>query len=267
MTMLKAFFIDCGMRKFLVLIFLCTSLITYGQTVREQDLTKYCYLLVMLRNDSASGFASGFFFRQNSKLLFVTAKHNVSPYDFTTGEPEPAKQGNNAIVVRVTDSLEKTVFKKIELEEYLKGHDTRNITAQPDLEIFDVSGIVTSNVNSVEKFVNQKWNPRTGGSTFHFGYDPTDMTKSFVDSGEPKQVDGRVMKDSRKNGINKKFYYVIEPAARPGNSGAPLFAKDTKTGQIFFAGVIVAGNAEMNLSKVVRPAVVMRSILSRFGTE
>ncbi|MDB5117793.1 MAG: hypothetical protein JWQ79_3285 [Mucilaginibacter sp.] len=254
------------MKKYLLLLMLGLSINPLFAQV-DSALSKYSYLLVGIKSSNNKTqtiypLCSCFFTRRNKELYLVTAKHCIN--DFNGFNLKPTESNFDTIGFRYYNSiLKQTAFSRLVVRGIKKYLPNDFFYEDPDFVFLKMTDtIVDKFVFSMEKYLQDTIkNDYKIDSIVSFGYGLKDPT-TFSIKTTPMHYSGVLANKTNIDPyypVNNNIYYVIQPQAIQGMSGAPVFllcssSNDSKT-HIVFGGVLFGTNSKYNSAYIVDPNV------------
>lgn len=228
-------------------------------------LSKYSYLILICRNDTVCGIATGFFYNHGKRHYFLTARHNLTGYDqFRKKYIEEGFQPDK-ILIRIFNKTGDPVLHSVNLQEYNKRFKMRNLSDSTDIEVFEVALPSTVDIAGIEDFaVDKEYFSSNPESIRTNGFLQEDYLKrKNLDALKAASYYGKsAFPERQKIAFGQSIYFKIYPSTPVGFSGAPVFFMRSRGSGITysFAGVVSGSNFWDDFCVLIKPEEVFRKI-------
>ncbi|CAN5742772.1 hypothetical protein BH11BAC4_BH11BAC4_26790 [soil metagenome] len=267
----------------IVIILIFGSLRSFAQNDYD-SLRKYSYYIVGTYNNWDSGnlvstgriTGTGYFYRQDSNLFFITAKHVLTGTDELCRKMIPANDSGLMTISLVNDAgIMQPGFLSLNAKMIRDTSACNFLQNSPDIISYEIYNPENYKIYSVEHFF-PSYLPTERGKIITFGYrDSLDKSENSYISRESIPL----LTNYYGLYTNYKFYrgnengvdsinYLVEPRDAlfsmleiQGHSGSPAFIKDVKRNRFVFLGTLVGMSyVNKNLS-IVKPPILKKILL------
>lgn len=269
------------MNKIFLLLFF-SFLFGYKNLASAQDtLQQYSYMIVGIDNPRLSKngdlnfntpTGTCFFIRIKNRLLLVSAKHVLTPWEPNVGTKSPIFP--DTLYIRFENEKSHSFeFEPIDVTKIKDTISGGNAYNDPDVFVIEYTNPSNRKLNSIEKFFAPISEDDISIACM-VGYPSHEKSFQTLLFRKAVSMNAEILNSINKpNTINDNVHkktildtlnYIIKPingTPEPGFSGSPVFIKSKSSNSWLFGGIVSQGVLEDNFLMIVKPQIVAQKII------